>query len=92
LNPSYVKLVENEDAEGVRVEIITNAGELDNHYTQTIKGNILPELCHKCGTSIIYGIEADATLCPSCNVWLESACSDPNCQFCANRSDRPLSR
>ena len=32
----------------------------------------------------------DAACCLSCNIWLEEACSDPHCPYCANRPESPL--
>lgn len=31
----------------------------------------------------------DAMACLHCNQWLEPACSDPTCPFCADRPDNP---
>jgi len=32
----------------------------------------------------------DSYFCPKCNRWLDEQCSDPNCEFCVNRPDIPL--
>lgn len=31
----------------------------------------------------------DAYHCTQCKVWIESQCSDPDCQFCINRPEKP---
>lgn len=31
----------------------------------------------------------DAMYCPRCDMWLEPKCSDPDCDFCHRRPDRP---
>lgn len=32
----------------------------------------------------------DAWYCPACNEWAEKQCSDPRCEYCANRPNRPF--
>ena len=39
----------------------------------------------KCGAKKSYSDEYDAYYCNSCQQWLEDKCSDPTCEFCANR-------
>ena len=48
--------------------------------------------CPECGDTemMMYYDDYDAHFCASCNIWLERNCGDKNCQFCANRPDRPL--
>ncbi|MCB9619833.1 MAG: hypothetical protein H6724_10355 [Sandaracinus sp.] len=31
----------------------------------------------------------DAVFCPACDGWLEEVCSDPECDFCTRRPERP---
>lgn len=31
----------------------------------------------------------DAVFCPDCDVWLETVCSDPDCDYCRRRPERP---
>ena len=46
--------------------------------------------CPHCDADSVFLINAyDAEACLSCNQWLESACQDPACPFCANRPDTP---
>lgn len=37
-----------------------------------------------------YSDDYDAYFCASCNVWLETGCTDPTCMFCADRPKHPL--
>ena len=37
-----------------------------------------------------YSEEHDAWYDPIRNEWVESKCSDPTCEYCANRPERPL--
>ncbi len=46
--------------------------------------------CAECGWPIVYHMRWDAACCPSCNEWKEEKCSDPECEYCANRPDLPL--
>lgn len=43
-----------------------------------------------CRTTRIYYEVYDAYFCPKCNVWLESRCSDPKCEYCTKRPEKPL--
>lgn len=46
--------------------------------------------CPHCGKHQIFLINRyDALACMACNRWLEKACSDPKCPFCANRPESP---
>ena len=40
--------------------------------------------CEKSG-HVAYNKKHDASYCTSCGKWLDSACSDPTCLFCADR-------
>ncbi|MBR7085871.1 MAG: hypothetical protein IKI37_11995 [Oscillospiraceae bacterium] len=47
--------------------------------------------CPFCDKTFIFLINCyDAKACLCCNQWLEKACSDPNCPYCANRPEFPL--
>jgi hypothetical protein len=37
-----------------------------------------------------YSEEYDAHYDKQYNIWVEDTCDDPNCDFCANRPERPL--
>ncbi|GAA2711808.1 hypothetical protein GCM10009865_36880 [Aeromicrobium ponti] len=55
------------------------------------EGNITdPAGCRKCKGPLVYSDHFDATLCPSCNEWKESACSDPSCKYCSARPEKPI--
>lgn len=46
--------------------------------------------CPLCGQlNKIYIYKYDALACISCNEWLEEACTDPMCSFCAGRPETP---
>ena len=46
--------------------------------------------CPFCGQmNKIYIYKYDALAFISCNVWLEEACTDPMCSFCAGRPETP---
>lgn len=48
-------------------------------------------VCPFCDKKSVFLInDYDAKACLSCNHWLESACSDPECPYCANRPESPL--
>ncbi len=47
--------------------------------------------CPKCQTVTQYDAWYDATFCPTCNEWLETACPpEDNCQLCKERPARPI--
>lgn len=47
--------------------------------------------CRFCGfTPAVYLDDHDAYACPKCRKWLESACSDPDCNYCRNRPAEPF--
>ncbi|SES44419.1 hypothetical protein [Psychrobacillus sp. OK032] len=48
--------------------------------------------CPKCKFNFVYYDDFDTYFCPKCNSWIESKCSDPNCKYCPNRPEKPLSR
>lgn len=45
--------------------------------------------CEKCGQSGVRIEKVDAYACLKCDVWLEKLCSDPRCEFCTIRPDKP---
>lgn len=55
-----------------------------------LQGFVSDEKCTKCGQNKVYYDKYDTLFCPDCNVWLESRCSDPNCENCSTRPDKPL--
>ncbi len=48
-----------------------------------------PNYC-KCGAKKLYSDEYDASYCDVCNIWLESKCDDPTCEFCTVRPKVPM--
>ena len=47
------------------------------------------KLPHECGSPILYNEMYDSIYCPECNIWLEKACTDPECYYCFNRPEKP---
>jgi hypothetical protein len=44
---------------------------------------------HNCNDTKQYSELYDAYYCPECNIWLESKCDDPECDYCPKRPDQP---
>ena len=50
-------------------------------------GNFYDEICPKCGNKGLFFYDRyDAECCLACDTWLENACNDKNCPFCAKLS------
>lgn len=49
----------------------------------------MEDRCPTCLHPRSYSPEYDAYYCTFCNAWLEEACSDPFCMYCANRKGSP---
>lgn len=45
--------------------------------------------CPVCGEAAVYFPEFDASACLTCDRWLEAACGDAACNFCARRPPKP---
>ena len=45
--------------------------------------------CDVCGTEKNYNSKYDSYYCILCNTWLEKTCSDPDCDFCVQRPEKP---
>ena len=53
-------------------------------------GQSIDTPCPLCGQhSKMYIFKYDALACINCNEWLEKACTDPTCSFCARRPETP---
>ena len=39
-----------------------------------------------------YDLKYDAFYCSICNIWLDSTCSDLNCEYCKNRPPTPFEK
>jgi len=48
------------------------------------------KFCSKCKNSLVYYEDFDTYFCPKCNEWNEKKCSDPECDYCVNRPEKPL--
>ena len=49
-------------------------------------------VCNHCKTVVHYSDAYDAFYCEKCNEWLDKACNDPFCEFCAGRPKHPLKK
>jgi len=47
---------------------------------------------HNCEATRQYSEEYDSYYCRECNVWLESRCNDPECEFCPSRPELPVNK
>ena len=47
-------------------------------------------VCRVCDAEVLYDNKHDALYCPRCNCWLDHACKDPSCGYCASRAAQPL--
>jgi len=45
--------------------------------------------CKTCNSDKKYNAKHDAYYCESCDVWLEKACNDPECDYCHERPEKP---
>jgi len=52
-------------------------------------GSITGVKCKYCHINLFYFYKYDAVCCPRCNIWTETKCNDPNCEFCKNRPESP---
>jgi hypothetical protein len=48
-----------------------------------------PKITHNCVHPRQYSQKYDAYFCAKCDVWVESRCGDPDCEFCRGRPDKP---
>lgn len=46
--------------------------------------------CHVCGTLLLSHFDYDAQFCPCCNLWVKEKCGHEECEYCADRPERPL--
>lgn len=54
-----------------------------------LKLNELDSRCHVCLEPLAYHDEFDAQFCAVCDEWREEACSDPTCNYCFTRPQKP---
>ena len=45
--------------------------------------------CQVCNSEVQYSVRYDAHYCELCNAWLEEKCTEPDCEYCAARPDKP---
>ncbi len=46
--------------------------------------------CPQCHTKEKYSDKFDTYYCEQCNVWSESKCDDPTCDYCTRRPEQPI--
>jgi hypothetical protein len=46
-------------------------------------------MCEVCGNQNHRNEKHDAYFCDPCDEWKEKGCSDPDCEFCVDRPERP---
>ena len=56
---------------------------------RVIEGWLMEPACPGCSGPRVYFLAFAATCCPSCNVWLELLCPEPDCVHCQSRPARP---
>ena len=54
-----------------------------------VKKDYSSPYCPTCKSEKSYSARYDAYYCELCNKWLEVACNDPNCEYCAERPEKP---
>ena len=54
------------------------------------KGFLYRVRCPECRRITILSETHDSIFCPMCDIWLEQACMDPDCEFCPERPPFPL--
>ena len=59
---------------------------------RVVEGWVMEPACATCGGPRVYFMAYDATCCPSCNVWLELNCPEPECIHCRLRPEQPWGR
>ena len=60
---------------------------LNEEYIKKVK--IPVETCIECSGKTIHNMKYDAYFCKHCDIWRETTCKDPVCEFCSHRPERP---
>ena len=55
-----------------------------------IDGFVCDDICPNCKNYKIMHEKYDAIFCAYCNEWRETKCSDPKCEYCTTRPEKPL--
>ncbi|MDE5584667.1 MAG: toxin-antitoxin system protein [Ruminococcus sp.] len=53
-------------------------------------GTYLSSKCSRCGNNLFLFDRFDAECCIMCDIWTETKCGDPECEFCSKRPDTPF--
>ena len=65
----------------------------EKEATMSLIENYNDTRCPHCNTPAAYSDHYDgydAFYCPNCNIWLESQCESPTCDYCAHRPKNPI--
>lgn len=49
-----------------------------------------PYTCDQCNERTKYNEMFDAYYCEPCNEWMSKKCSDPKCEYCSQRPEKPM--
>jgi hypothetical protein len=49
----------------------------------------LPNHCPDCLDTLAYNDEFDSIYCEDCDEWRDSPCTDPSCEYCSIRPEKP---
>lgn len=56
---------------------------------QIIEWSELLSRCSSCLHPLAYNEEHDSEFCEPCDEWREDSCTDPDCEYCLARPDKP---
>lgn len=56
---------------------------------QVFEWSELLSRCMVCLDLLSYNEEHDSEFCAACDEWREDSCSDPNCEYCLARPEKP---
>lgn len=70
--------------EAIRDSLVLDVGG------ELVEGWILPPNCPSCDGPRVYFLAYGATCCPTCNLWLELLCPEPDCVHCRCRPATPF--
>lgn len=80
-----------EDMGSISIYPIKNNGKCDLSCEFHFEGYVQSHrTCPTCNHIKLFDIDHDSHFCPLCNIWLESTCRDPECEFCPTRPEKPL--
>ena len=75
-------IVTDEKARPIEGVFFANEGKILSRVEQ-------PNHCSTCLETLSYNDEFDSVYCAKCNMWNDSPCTDPSCEFCVDRPEKP---